>query len=1246
MAINRDKVEATAIKLLQQGKYDKAIVEFKKLVDDDKTDVRNLLKLGETYVKVGARKESIDAYEKAAAIYTEQGFYLKAVAVFKQILRVDANVPELHLKLAELYQQLGLTSDALAHYQTVAVFYEQGGRPRDALDMLKRMVDLDPDNIASRIKLGELFAQQGLAEEASQEMRSALNFLKQQQRFDDYVRVGERLVAYDAGALDVAQDLARIYMQREQPSVALGKLQMCFKADPRNVEVLAMIAQAFLDMQQVPKTISVFKEMAKIYSADGNVELATRTWERVIELHPGDAEAEQALGRNGPQTTAPAYGRPTLVPTVVAPAQAQAPIAAQPNSAPQPRVSAEDEQLQRLLTETDVYVKYGLKEKAIEHIQKVFAVRPDHIPALEKLKDLQQQVGGRDLAATLKRLVDAAEKQGHARVEEWRRELSRAGAPARPLTQPSLIIPVSQSAAPSSGEGDIVITDDSQQSQLADEPFLQSESGVIRLDDNASGIIALDPSALDEPFLDGDGSMMDDMSGTAALPPDEPDGFDAPREIPRMPTGVLRAPEPLRPPPMGAPPPIAASPEPPVLALDDVVDFNDADALVRKALQDISAEDVAAAADELLLEASPDDILPSSGEGDAVEGPQSGAFELSTGQMPALLTDAAPESRTVPTRSGISNPDDDEIDRLAREAVDDANRSLVADVAATALMSLSPQEQHEIDELEGSSGFSSGVSPVGATVVRASAAASLEPPALPPEMRDDDDSAGFDEPTLALLPPAPSSDVPTDERPRKAAAARPAPSLLTNSPSSDDDDDNVPTLSGAKQRPDLKPRSASDLSFPDIGAAAGGAADAGGASAVERERGAPPARATAAPPPELAGDFSEEFDPSSFDLPDDVKELLRRDASGPTPAAPGAEEPLEAIGELEELQPEIPSAASLGLEELPPEMSFDAFSEPSGEITLRGKLGLANKAHGFEDDPANQFFPDELEEAEFFIQQELLDEARDILSAILEDVPDSARVQWMLARVVAKENGEPEPPAPWEQRILEEVQAQLEDLGISEATGQREAAEPALGDGTAQVSVEEVLSQFKKGVAETVPEDDAATHYELGIAYKEMGLHDDAVTEFNIAARASSRAADARFMIGVVRLDQGRREDALQALEEAVAVPTATRDQRGAAEYQRGVVLEELDRLVEALRAFKAAKAHGSAAVDLDRRIQELTAKVGGDDGGGPAAPNGSRGGGGGSGGGNNGSNNHGANGHGKPGERPPGRGPKNIDYV
>jgi tetratricopeptide (TPR) repeat protein len=764
---------------------------------------------------------------------------------------------------------------------------------------------------------------------------------------------------------------------------------------------------------------------------------------------------------------------------------------------------------------------------------------------------------------------------------------------------PSLRAPISAPTdQASSDEGELFITDDPSSSAIAaddsfgDEPLTADSSGIISLDDNASGIMEL-PADSEEGFLPPTGSLMDE------LPPDEhglddlpPAAHRAGASVPRMPTGVMDAspypapmkpPSPLSPPAPLRPPPLQLRPE------DAVVDVNEADDLVRRALQDISAEDVAAAADELLLEpelihAGPDEVAPP-----ALKGRSAPVIPRENAASKSPL--AAAISSAGGPRSG------NDIDRLAREAVADANKSLAhkqSDVAATALMQLNDEELDEIREFEVET----------SSRQRGLSSSSNTGPSPVLQVRDELDS--FDDPTLALAPPARSSEV-TDERPKRAPAGTHS-SLLANRPTTSSSGPH-PIVHG---EPDSVDEDAPTLFVRPADMLAQG-------SALSKQ--APPSlakpahRAVAAPPPVVASDFSDEFDPSSFDLPADVKELLRKgeadvaafDASLPSLSAPAAPAPLPMVDEL------------------------DAFAEPSsGDITLRGKLGLQDKAQGFEDDPANQFFPDELEEAEFFIKNDLLDEAKEILTAILEDVPESARAQWMLARIEAKERGEAEPPAPWEQRILEEVQAQLDDLGLLDDphTKQMEAR-----DGTSpQISVEEVLSQFKKGVAETVPEEDAATHYELGIAYREMGLHDDAVNEFLIAARAPTRAADARYMIGNVRKEQGKLDEAVTAFEEAAAQTSASKTQKGAADYERGVLLEELGRDKEALWALKAAKQNGHAAPDLDRRISALVARVG--DSNPPPKGNGSNG---------NGTN---GNGHGKAGDKPAVPRPKNIDYV
>ena len=120
VSVDRTKILEAAQKHLAKGAYDKAIVEFQKLVRADPTDVRTWLKIGDLYARKGSTKEAVDTYVKVADQYASQGFFLKAVAVQKQILKLDGSRLDVHLRLGEMYEQLQLVSDALATYETVA----------------------------------------------------------------------------------------------------------------------------------------------------------------------------------------------------------------------------------------------------------------------------------------------------------------------------------------------------------------------------------------------------------------------------------------------------------------------------------------------------------------------------------------------------------------------------------------------------------------------------------------------------------------------------------------------------------------------------------------------------------------------------------------------------------------------------------------------------------------------------------------------------------------------------------------------------------------------------------------------------------------------------------------------------------------------------------------------------------------------------------------------------------------------
>ena len=1068
MAINRDKVYEGAMKLLAAGKFDKGIVELQKLTAEDPKDVRTLLKIAETlHVKMGKRKEALETYDKAASLYSEQGFFLKGVAVFKQMLSVDATNPDLHLRLAELYQQMGYGSQCIHHYQQVVVLFEQQGRIRDTLAILKRMVDLDPENLQSRVKLAELYFHEGMGQEAVVEMRQAFAFLNSQERYDDALRVGEKVFAWEPTAVDMARELGIIYMKRGEAKNALTKLQLCFKQAPRDLEVLWLIASAFLALDQHQKTVSVYKEMARIHDSDGNQADGRGMWERVLELAPGDDEAEGALGRR--QVVAPA-----------APAV--------------PRMSAEDEQLQRLLTETDVYVKYGLRDKAIEHLNKIFDMRPDHLPAMEKLRQLQNKTNQKAAAVeTLRRMVQKGGEISHPKLAEWSAELARVAVSVP--TAPAPRQPPQGEQAAAAGEdpaADVATTLQTRRAanMLASVPSMMATP--------SRRPVPPRDEPLDEPF---DEPFDEPLAPSKAVTPPTSNTRHAQSHAHRPPPAPLAANEEEFDAPTGNLPlnvapalPNAPFPKPvPVAIVDDGDDDDDdddqakADQVVRASLQSGSTSFTGHGSDENLAK------TPA-----AVVGPP----DVPT-SAPAFLDDDAAM-----------------LDDLAAQAVQEAMPTRPQEAAPSLGLS-----HDELGELES---FARIASQEGA----------------PPVDADDDFGGrtvvyGGPDWQQQLSVMKGSARLTVDDSlletgEHRAAAVR--------------SDDN----SGVRHTA-MNTELTGDAALP------------------------------AADFPHPGEVHADEFNPDEFDLPDDVKASLNA-----VPPRSGGIVGTGLVGNGFDVQHEstgafalgdIPSLASMDAEavlELDVRQSAPASTNDAGDDAgdVSRSRALFAPEQGFEDDPANTFFADELAEAEFLIQQDLLDEAREILEPILDEIDDSQRVKHMLARISAREAGEPEPRPPWQQRLMDDVAA--------EAAPVRDLSDPG------QVSVGEVLSQFKKGIAETVADDDSSTHYDLGIAYREMGLLDDAVGEFETASKSPAKAADSWFLIGLVRMEQGRPDDALNALDRAVSAPTASQSQQAAAEYQRGVVLFDQQKGPLALAAFKRSKSMGGSASDLDRRIQSL----------------------------------------------------------
>jgi len=392
--MDKNKIIEGAAKLVAKGAFDKAIREYQKVLDLDPRDVRVLQKMGELYQKKGDNPQAASFFTRVAEVYAQDGFFLKAVALYKQVLKLNPDLVEINVKLAELHQHLGLMTEAMAFFQVVVAHHERKGDTKATFAILKKMVDLDPENVSSRLKLAELYAREQMGGEALTEFKRSAEWLERNNRPDERLRVLERIAALEPDNVSLARSLAHDYLARGDHKRALAKLQLCFKADPRDIPTLNLLAQAFTALNHVSKTLSVYKELAKLYAERNQHTEAREAWGRIERLDPADADlvAWKHSQRPAAAPPPPAAPRParTSVSQAIAAVQAAAPPPPPPQAAP---VTLSRDQIHKLLAETDVYVKYGLHDKALEHLRRIFAVDPENLDAHEKAYIIYRSAG-------------------------------------------------------------------------------------------------------------------------------------------------------------------------------------------------------------------------------------------------------------------------------------------------------------------------------------------------------------------------------------------------------------------------------------------------------------------------------------------------------------------------------------------------------------------------------------------------------------------------------------------------------------------------------------------------------------------------------------------------------------------------------------------------------------------------------------------------------------------------------------
>jgi len=238
MAYNKSKFVEAAQKLLNQGKVAQAIAEYQQILKYEPRDQVTLMTIGELYIRQGETLQAIDYFERLAQLFVSDGFLTKAIAVYKRIAKLAPEEIRPLEKLADLYVQQGVMSEARPLFLQLAELHLKNNKQPEAIALLKKLLQAEPDNLRIQIRLADLYQAMGQSGEA----------------LETYVSAAQRALA---------------------------------RGDQAECEKLADKA-----LQLSPKQLDALVVKARSYMTQGHIAQAAEILERVADLEKGGEPAE------------------------------------------------------------------------------------------------------------------------------------------------------------------------------------------------------------------------------------------------------------------------------------------------------------------------------------------------------------------------------------------------------------------------------------------------------------------------------------------------------------------------------------------------------------------------------------------------------------------------------------------------------------------------------------------------------------------------------------------------------------------------------------------------------------------------------------------------------------------------------------------------------------------------------------------------------------------------------------------
>ncbi len=460
----------------------RAIATYKMILRLSPQNESSMANLAELQVAQGLLMEAKSQYQALVELYSKTGKKRQASDVFKKLADIDPSDLKVRYKYAEFLERQGKGEESIAEYSGIADEFVNKGLVSEAIQIMEKGLRVDPANRSLRCRLAQSAIMQGdypkaikMLEDIRTKYPGDVELLTS--LGEAYMGAGNsaeaeavfvHLTELEPGNPDHASRMSELALGQDQFDKALDSinpavdkmvsdgdsdkagelLQRILNRDPYHVRTLVKLTEMYTILKHEPARISAYDKLCEAFAHIGDYEKAVHVAEQLIGLEPENSQHKDRLRFLKSQVAPPpvveeplsAEVGPALPDLEAVEAQGEFADAAHESGPSQfafdegdelglqseeeieaaTSLSPDDnEHINEKLTEAEVFVRYGLVDKAIDQLKDVLRRYRFHAGSREKLIEVYKDQGmNHEAAEQMVQLAHIYERLGQGAQAE------------------------------------------------------------------------------------------------------------------------------------------------------------------------------------------------------------------------------------------------------------------------------------------------------------------------------------------------------------------------------------------------------------------------------------------------------------------------------------------------------------------------------------------------------------------------------------------------------------------------------------------------------------------------------------------------------------------------------------------------------------------------------------------------------------------------------------------------------------